>query len=173
MCIMYFYIFCSQTAVSWKLWFTREAAFTQWHVAGRDVLWWMVPLKIMELLLEAWQFWGRVSFISFQFWMYEVPASALPKPHAWLSLGVYVGWSWDAITQVFLVVWIPVMSQRYGRRNFVLFATEIQRGSFPCGGMAIGKHCDCKSFCLTLCFFSWLCVRLASRTYGEVLLFSF
>lgn len=43
MCIMYFYIFCSQTAVSWKLWFTTEAAFTQWHVADRDVLWRMVP----------------------------------------------------------------------------------------------------------------------------------
>lgn len=55
-----------------------------------------------------------------------MPALALPKPHAWLSLGVHVGCSWDAITQVFFVAWIPVMSQHYGRRNFVLFATEIQ-----------------------------------------------
>lgn len=45
---MYFYIFCSQTSVSWKLWFTRKAALIQWHVAGRDVLWWMVPFENHE-----------------------------------------------------------------------------------------------------------------------------
>lgn len=52
---------------------------------------------------------------------------------------------YSAGRQVFPVAWIPVMSQLCGRRNFVLFATEIQRDSFPCGGIAIGKQCLEKS----------------------------
>lgn len=180
---MYFYIFCSQTAVSWNLWFTREAAFTQWHLAGRDVLWWMVPSEnhgaafgSMTVLRE-----GVFYLIS----ILNVWSACLGSPQTTClavlrcSCGTELSCNHGIIpslycagTQVFLVAWIPVMSQSYGRRNFVLFATEIQRGSFPCGGMAIGNHCVWKSLNLTLCFFSWLYVRLDFRTYGEVLLFS-
>lgn len=37
------------------------------------------------------------SFISLQFWMYEVPASAVPET-TWLTLAVHIGWGQDAVT---------------------------------------------------------------------------
>lgn len=172
MCIMYFYIFCSQTAVSWKLWFTREAAFTQWHVAGRDVLWWMVPLKIMELLLEAWQFWGEGVFYLISILNVWSACLSSPQTTCLAVLRCLCGMELRCNHTSFPCGVDPCDVTALRQEEFCPFATEIQRGSFPCGGMAIGKHCVCKSFCLTLCFFSWLCVRLASRTYGEVLLFS-
>lgn len=186
---VFFLILSSQTAVNWKLWFTREGCFCPINV-------WLTQMYSGEAVLSAESrscflkrdtFEGGVSFISFQFWMYEVPASALPKTtrlavsrcsrgmeprcnHGGFAPSIYC-----AGTQVLLGISEGPCDFTALWQGWILSRVcdwKMQHGFPSVEECAIRKRCVWKSPYLPLCFFSWLCLRLDSRTYGEILLSS-
>lgn len=160
----------------WKLWFAGEGCFAQEPTAERDALWWSGALYwIVELLLEVLK---ENFFISFQFWMYEVPASALPEA-TWLTLDVQIGWGQDAVTAFLHYLhrcalcwdtshpWHKRTSQHYGRDEFcpVIAAEKCSVALPSVKECAIRKHCVWQSP-LMLCY--RVLTPLDLRTYGAV-----
>lgn len=141
---MYFFILSSQTAVNWKLWFTREGCFCPvthgWYRCRAEKWCSLVnhgaAFQSMIVLREG------CLLSHFNSECMKCLPQLSPRLHAWLSLDVHVGWSQDAITVVLhQVCWdnksslawgVPVTSQRFGQDEFCpVLATENAAWLFP------------------------------------------
>lgn len=148
---------------------------------------WKHSAESPSCFLKRDVFEGGVSFISFQFWMYEVPVLALPGPHAWLSpclRAMEPGCGGRGFAQHLSCAGTQIL---LGASKRTRDLTALRQGgvssrvcSWNCSlalpsvkESAIRKRHGWKSPYLALCFFSWPCVRLDSRTCGEMSFFSF